>query len=195
MSIQITESKQVQSYFEGAAKAKGGKDFYADISQLPEHQVEQKAPYSYLAEDGMIVYNGTVFVCDDEKNRITLGDVSDRNQCINIPLAKGGSLLVNRDCIGSLMKAIGMFSPEDKVRIMKAVSLDNKIQEMKMEIDEDTNSIGDGTTNTAEGGERAASTITDSMSREEEQTLAMGGAVWERQEHRSQTVTDVLGKK
>lgn len=68
---------------------------------------------------------------------------------------------MNRDCVGSLMKAIGMFSPEDKVRIMKAVSLDNKIQQMKMEIDEDTNSIGNGTTNTADGGREASATITD----------------------------------
>lgn len=190
MSIQITESKQVQSYFEGAAKMKGGKDFYADISRLPEHEVKQEAPYSYLAEDGMIVYNGTVFVCDNEKNRICLGDVSDRNQCINIPLAKGGNLLVNRDCIGALMKAIGMFSPEDKVRIMKAVSLDNKIQEMKMEIDEDTNGIGDGTTNTAEGGEKAASTITDVMPQEEEQLPAAGAP-----EEKREQGADVLEKK
>ncbi len=138
--MEITSEKEIQSFYEGATKAaSNGKTFYGDLSKLPQHQIEEGAPYSYLAEDGIIDYNGVTFVCDKEK----------------------GSLVVNRDCVGSLMKAIGMFSPEDKVRIMKAVSLDNKIQEMKMEIDEDTNSIGNGTTNTADGGSEAASTITD----------------------------------
>lgn len=161
MSMEITSAKEIQSFYEGATKAaSNGKTFYGDLSQLPQHQIEEGAPYSYLAEDGIIDYNGVIFVCDEDKNRICLGDVSDRDQCINVPLADGGSLVVNRDCVGSLMKAIGMFSPEDKVRIMKAVSLDNKIQQMKMEIDEDTNSIGNGTTNTADGGKEASSTIT-----------------------------------
>lgn len=188
MSIQVSESKQVQSYYEGAAKMEGGKDFYADISKLPEHQVKQKAPYSDLAEDGIITYNGVVFVCDDEKNRICLGDVTDRNQCINIPLAKGGNLVVNRECIGDLMKAIGMFSPEDKVRIMKAVSLDNKIQQMKMEIDEDTNGIGDGSINTAEGGEKASSTLTDAAPSEEEPLFESG-------KDEQENVSEVIAKK
>lgn len=188
MSIPVAESKQVQSYYEGAAKVKGEKDFYADISKLPEHQVKQKAPYSYLAEDGIINYNGVVFVCDDEKNRICLGDVSDRNKCINIPLAKGGNLVVNRECVGDLMKAIGMFSPEDKVRIMKAISLDNKIQQMKMEIDEDTNGIGDGSTNTAKGGAEASSTITDAVPSEEETLFESG-------KEEQENVSEVIAKK
>lgn len=67
------------------------KTFYGDLSQLPQHQIEEGAPYSYLAEDGIIDYNGVIFVCDEDKNRICLGDVSDRDQCINVPLADGGS--------------------------------------------------------------------------------------------------------
>lgn len=163
MSMEITECKRNSELLRGSNQ--GGFQrknvlwgFYPAATASDRRG---RLPYSYLAEDGIIDYNGVIFVCDEDKNRICLGDVSDRDQCINVPLADGGSLVVNRDCVGSLMKAIGMFSPEDKVRIMKAVSLDNKIQQMKMEIDEDTNSIGNGTTNTADGGREASATITD----------------------------------
>lgn len=104
---------------------------------------EKKAPYSSLAKDGLIEYNGVIFQCDDEKNRITLGDVSDSKNCLNIPLSDGGSLVVNRDNLGQLAHAIGMFSAEDIRRILEAIALDNKVQEMQMKIDDDTNSIGD----------------------------------------------------
>ena len=49
------------------------------------------------AEKGMICYKGVMFTCDTENNRICLGDTTDLKKCINIPLAGGGSLLVNRD--------------------------------------------------------------------------------------------------
>lgn len=57
----------------------------------------ETAPYSGMAENGMICYKGVVFTCDTENNRICLGDTTDLKKCINIPLAGGGSLLVNRD--------------------------------------------------------------------------------------------------
>lgn len=99
----------------------------------------KKAPYSYLAdENGIISYNGVTFVCNDEKQQICLGDMSDTKNVINIPLAEGGCLRVNRDNIGDLAKAIGMFSPEDMGRIMRAIAQDNKVREMELEIDEMT---------------------------------------------------------
>ena len=58
--------------------------------------------------------------------------------------------MVNRDSIGLLSKAMSMFSPEDRNRIMRAIADDNKIQEMQQEIDEDTNSIGDDAENKLE---------------------------------------------
>ena len=51
--------------------------------------------------------------------------------------------MVNRNSLGLLAEAMGMFSPEDMNRIMRAIADDNKVQEMQKEIDEDTNSIGD----------------------------------------------------
>lgn len=103
---------------------------------IAKKATEKKAPYSELAEDGVIVYNGVTFVCDDENERICLGDTSDPGKCISIPLSKGGSLLVNRDNIGDLSKAINMFSPEDIDRILSAIAQDTKAQQMEQEVDD-----------------------------------------------------------
>ena len=97
---------------------------------------KDKVPYGEMAEDGVIEYNGVVFVCDYDHNRLTLGDTSNEKDCINIPLSGGGSLLVNRNNIDALSKAIGMFSPEDVNRILRALAQDKKIREMKKELDD-----------------------------------------------------------
>lgn len=98
---------------------------------------ERRAPYSYLADDsGCINYNGVNFFCDYEKNRICLGDVSDLRKCICVGLSEGGSLVVNRDNLGDLANAIGMFSPEDANRIMRAIAQDTMCQRKLHEIDE-----------------------------------------------------------
>jgi hypothetical protein len=62
---------------------------------------------------------------------------------LSIPLSKGGCLKVNRDNLGDLAKAIGMFSPEDINLIMRAIAQDTKIKEMQKEIDDVVNSIGE----------------------------------------------------
>lgn len=114
---------------------------------------KDKVPYGEMAEDGVIEYNGVVFVCDYDHNRLTLGDTSNEKDCINIPLSGGGSLLVNRDNIDALSKAIGMFSPEDVKRILEALAKDNKIQQMKKELDDMEN--GDDVDNSEEASETA----------------------------------------
>ncbi|MFQ8981246.1 MAG: hypothetical protein ACLR6I_12585 [Waltera sp.] len=106
-----------------------------------------------MAEDGVIEYNGVTFVCDYEHNRLTLGDTTNKEDCINIPLSGGGSLLVNRDNIDALSKAIGMFRPEDVKRILEALAKDNKIQQMKKELDDMEN--GDDVDNSEEASETA----------------------------------------
>ena len=90
---------------------------------------KDKVPYGEMAENGVIEYEGVVFVCDYDHNRLTLGDTSNEKNCINIPLSGGGSLLVNRNNIDALSKAIGMFSPEDVNRILRALAQDKKIRE------------------------------------------------------------------
>ena len=99
-------------------------------------------PYEHLAKNGVISYHGVEFVCDAQKNAICLGDMSDQKNVLTIPLEGGGSLMVNRDSLGTLADVISMFSPEDINRIMRAIADDNTAQEAQEEIEEDTNSIG-----------------------------------------------------
>lgn len=103
---------------------------------------EKKVPYSALVRDGVIDYNGVVFVCDYEKNAICLGDMSNPEDVLSIPLSEGGTLKVNRDNIDELSQAIGMFSPEDVNRILRAIAEDaqckrklNEIEDEKIKID------------------------------------------------------------
>lgn len=103
---------------------------------------DDKVPYGYLAKDGIIEYNGVTFVCDYNHNRLCLGDTTNKEECITIPLEDGGSLVVNRDNVGALAKAIGMFSPEDANRIMRALHQDTKARQMLEEIKEEENSVG-----------------------------------------------------
>lgn len=102
-----------------------------------------KVPYGHLAKDGVITYNGVVFVCDERTNSICLGDMTDKSQVITVALSGGGHLKVNRNNLGDLSKAVGMFSPEDLNLIMRAIALDTKIQSVQKEIDDMENSIGE----------------------------------------------------
>lgn len=105
---------------------------------------EKKAPYSHLAdENGMIHYEGVTFICDNKKQSIALGDMSNSGDVLSIPLSGGGTLKVNRDNIDQLSKAIGMFSPEDINVIMRAIAQDSKAKKTLEEIDEMVNNIGD----------------------------------------------------
>ena len=101
-----------------------------------------KVPYGHLAKDGVIEYNGVVFVCDEKTNSICLGDMTDVKNVLNIPLSGGGHLKVNRNSIGLLSKAAGMFSPEDLNLIMRAIAEDTKIQSVKKEIEDEEASVG-----------------------------------------------------
>lgn len=103
-------------------------------------------PYGYLANNGVIEYNGVIFVCDEVHNAICLGDMTDESEVLSIPLTEGGCLKVNRDNLNDLAKAISMFSPEDIRRIMEAIATDAKCQQMQQEMDETLNSISGSTT-------------------------------------------------
>lgn len=102
-----------------------------------------KVPYGYLAKDGVIEYNGICFICDEKTNSICLGDMTDKTKVLNIPLSGGGCLKVNRANLGDLSKAIGMFSPEDVNRILRAIAQDTKIQSMKNELEDMEASVGE----------------------------------------------------
>lgn len=104
---------------------------------------EKKAPYYYLSDNGVIEYNGVIFYCDTKRNQLHLGDTSDKGNCLTIPLEDGGALIVNRDNLGDLSKAIGMFSPEDVNRIMRAIHQDTKAEQVMAEIEDAENRIGE----------------------------------------------------
>lgn len=136
-AAEAAESRFAESVGESAKEDDTVKTPVTRGVQLTRHiEGKDKVPYGEMAEDGIIEYNGVVFVCDYEHNRLTLGDTTNKEDCINIPLSGGGSLLVNRDNIDALSKAIGMFSPEDVRRILEALARDNKIQQMKKELDD-----------------------------------------------------------
>ncbi len=123
-----------------------------NMELLAEHlHRDKKAPYSHLAKDGIIMHNGVVFVCNDEKQQLTLGDVSDPRECISVQMSDGGSFVFNRNKIGDLAKAIDMFSPEDVKRIMYAIAQDAKCKQMETELEEDINSLGEAAERLAGG--------------------------------------------
>lgn len=112
-------------------------------SAIPGKDDEMWAPYCHMKnEDGVVEYNGVIFTLDYQKKWLCLGDMSNMDEVIRIPLSEGGCLMVNRDNIGALGHAIGMFSPEDINRILRALKLDAKVQQMKREIDEMEDGVG-----------------------------------------------------
>lgn len=82
-----------------------------------------------------IEYKGVTFACDRDTNELKLGNCSNPDKCIRVPLAGGGTLVVNRNNIDDLARAIGMFSPEDQANIMRAIQNDRIAQKALSEIE------------------------------------------------------------
>ena len=114
---------------------------------------EQKnCPYSSMAEDGVIEYNGVTFVCDYESNSICLGDVSKPNEVLNISLPSGGHLKVNVNNLGDLSNASGMFSPADLAAIMRAIAQYNHCtRKVKEAEDEEVETVEDNVDEASKG--------------------------------------------
>lgn len=130
--------RKSSSFYEKMKMAEQYKKPQAEKLTIQKHlDGEDIAPYSYLAEDGVITYNGVSFFCDYENNAITLGDMSDEKNVITVQLENGGCLKVNRDNIEDLSKAIAMFSLEDIRRILVALQQDAKVRQMQQEIEQD----------------------------------------------------------
>ncbi len=147
--IDASNGKSLQKIFETIEKYNTDSE-NADVSGTKllemallekKKKIDNGVPYNYLAKDGIIEYNGVVFVCDEKHKAIRLGDTSNPKNCLNIPLSGGGSLIVNRDNLDDLAKAIGMFSPEDVNLIMRAIAEDARIRQMKHQIDDETSGI------------------------------------------------------
>lgn len=82
---------------------------------------QKKCPYSALAKDGIIEYNGVIFKCDYEKNALYLGDMSEGADIITVNLPSGGTLKINADNIDQISRCAGMFTPEDLNAILRAI--------------------------------------------------------------------------
>lgn len=202
--VENTEKTQVnviedafESAFENLADKKAKTEETTGITRgsvrTDKAEGEKKAPYSYLAQNGIVEYNGTVFVCDYERNRLCLGDVSNSKDCISVPLSQGGCLVVNRDNLEDLANAIEMFSPEDVRRIMCAIAQDNKAQEVQKEIDDVKNSIGesaDADASETQSKKELLQTIYDKMDEiysklkngDIEETIQIGGQSFTKEE-------------
>ena len=93
------KEKEIQQFYEKMKMAEQYKKPQAEKLTIQKHlDGEDIAPYSYLAEDGVITYNGVSFFCDYENNAITLGDMSDEKNVITVQLENGGCLKVKSDC-------------------------------------------------------------------------------------------------
>lgn len=153
-----TVTSRYEYYTNRADEVKNGKS--ADNTEELFGKRGNDVPYGYLANNGVITYQGVVFVCDAENKCLLLGDCSNLNNCIKVPLSNGGNLIFNRNNISSISQALGMFSPEDVSRIMKAIAEDAKSKQVQNEIDEDINETVGGLADSANGiFDRA--TITD----------------------------------
>lgn len=160
-------------------------------NRLYEHLTgeDQKAPYYWLSNDGIINYKGVQFICDVEHNQLHLGDTSDKKNCLTIPLSKGGSLVVNRDNFDMLARAISMFSPEDVNLIMRAISEDAKARQMLEEIEDEKSSIGERISEGAKNPDAADKTQSEEEAAVVEEDLKEGDAAegWKSTVYQSMT--------
>ena len=127
-----------QSYNSAVGKESvPGVDKTESFGQTLQAETEKKCPYSFLAKDGIIEYNGVVFECDYSQNAITLGNMYEKDKVLRIALPSGGSLHVNIDNIDALARAADMFTPEDLNAIMRAIHEYNHCTRKRLEIEEE----------------------------------------------------------
>ncbi len=127
-----------QSYKSAVGKESvPGVDKTESFGQTMQAETEKKCPYSFLAKDGVIQYNGVTFVCDYNQNAITLGNMYEKNKVLRISLPSGGSLHVNIDNIDALARAADMFTPADLNAIMRAIHEYNHCTRKRLEIEEE----------------------------------------------------------
>lgn len=130
-------------------------------------------PCEYFKMDdgsGMIKYGRTTFMCDYKRNRLTLGDVSNEDNCLNIPLSKGGSLTVNRNNISDLLQSLPMFSEEDQAIILKAIQDDRIARQAKSS--KKMNRFSDSVMRIADLADANAKKIDTSVSENNESNVA-----------------------
>lgn len=101
------------------------------VPRQPEYY--GNAYFSMADDSGIIEYKGATFICDKNTNTLCLGDCSSETNCIRVSLSGGGFLLVNKDNIDELARALSMFSSEDVSRILKAIHGQNIAKQADMQ--------------------------------------------------------------
>ncbi len=148
-SFRVMRFMNIDSVGENSSKEPEQPDIKDTVAHITTEEAINKllgkgkqAPYSAMAdENGVIEYKGVVFQCDYDHNRLCLGDVSNLENCITVPLEDGGCLVFNRNNIDDLVKAIDMFTPKDINKIMRAIAQDAKVRQTKMEIEDQTSGV------------------------------------------------------
>lgn len=97
--------------------------------------------FRYADERGVIDYNGIIFYCDAKTDTLKLGDCSNVSDCIQISLAEGGFLLVNRNNLNQLFDALSFFSPEDMVRILQVLQKEKMSENSLMGMEQEDDKI------------------------------------------------------
>lgn len=104
--------------------------------ELSKSETNTNAYFELADETGEITYHGVTFQCDKQTQSLCLGDVSNPENVLSIPLSGGGTLKVNRENLSGLSNALGLFTPEDVKRILAAVQTDAKVTSKKLECEE-----------------------------------------------------------
>lgn len=108
---------------------------------------ESSVPYGMLDRGGYVEYNGVHFVCDYQNNALCLGDMSEGQDIVSVPLEKGGSLKFNWDNLNELAQAIDMFSPKDINNILRAIAQHTQKKKIEAELDNEKNMVPATSTN------------------------------------------------
>lgn len=97
--------------------------------------------FKYADERGIIDYNGIIFYCDAKTDTLKLGDCSNSSNCIQIPLAEGGCLMVNRDNLEQLLDALSLFSSKDMLSILETLQKERRAENFFMEKNKEQDEI------------------------------------------------------
>lgn len=114
-----------------------GSDQYLNLTYNKIIEQTNQSPYGCMADaNGFVTFNGVTYQYNCNSKYLDLGDVSNEDNILTIPLSCGDTLRVNRDNIDDLAKSIGMFTPQDQKRIMDAIRTDAKCKEKKQEVED-----------------------------------------------------------
>ena len=99
---------------------------------------KRQCPYSALAKDGIIEYNGVFFTCDYDNNTICLGSMAEGEDIITVNLPSGGTLKINADNVDQISRCAGMFTPEDLNAILRAIHEHEHTKNKEFQVKDET---------------------------------------------------------